>query len=102
MELFGHTNTFTEIIGLKPFGGEPGRDIVSRVYSAEGDTLDYVCDLDGNTLTIWGGERGSVSRYVGTFSDDGTTVTGSWCWPGGGYSTVTTRIDSPQPDSQEP
>ncbi|MGH2382050.1 MAG: hypothetical protein ACRDG7_12635 [Candidatus Limnocylindria bacterium] len=72
LELFGHRNTFTEIIGReKPFGGEPSTDIKSRTYTSEGDTLDYVYDLDGDTLTIWGGHRGSESYYRGTLSADG-------------------------------
>lgn len=63
LELFGHTNTFTEIIGRhRPFGGEPSAEIHSRAYTSEGDTLDYVYELDGDTLTIWGGQRGSDPR----------------------------------------
>jgi hypothetical protein len=92
LELFGHRNEFTEIIGReRPFGGEPSADIKSRTYTAEGDTLDYVYELDGDTLTIWGGQRGSQARYTATFSADGNTLTGAWSWPGGGYSTVSTR-----------
>lgn len=92
LELFGHRNTFTEIIGRERlFGGEPSAEISSRTYTAEGDTLDYVYELDGDTLTIWGGQRGSDSRYTGTFSADGNTLTGSWSWPGGGYDAVSTR-----------
>jgi len=41
LELFGHKNKFTEIIGRhRPFGGEPSAEIHSRVYTSEGDTLD--------------------------------------------------------------
>jgi len=41
LELFGHKNRFTEIIGRhRPFGGEPSAEIHSRVYTSEGDTLD--------------------------------------------------------------
>jgi len=73
LELFGHRNTFMEIIGReRVFGGEPSADIKSRTYTAEGDTLDYTYELDGDTLTIWGGERGSDARFTGTFSADGT------------------------------
>ena len=57
----------------------------------EGDTLDYVYELDGDTLTIWGGQRGSDAHYTGTFSADGDTLTGAWVWPGGGYQTTSTR-----------
>jgi hypothetical protein len=95
LELFGHRNVFTEVIGReKRFGEPPGADIVSRVYTAEGDTLDYVYELTRDTLTIWGGVRGSDSYYTGIFSADGDSLTGAWCWPGGGYSTTATR----QPD----
>lgn len=92
LEVFGHRNEFTEIIGReKVFGGEPSDDIKARTYTAEGDSLDYVYELDGDTLTIWGGHRGSDSRYVGTFSADGNTLSGAWTWPGGGYTATSSR-----------
>ena len=92
LELFGHHNRFTEIIGReKPFGGEPGNDITSRNYTAEGDTLDYTYELEGDELTIWGGERGSPAYFKGTFSADGNTLSGAWTWPGGGYQATSTR-----------
>lgn len=92
LDLFGHHNTFTEVIGReRPFGGETGDEIKARTYTSEGDTLDYVYELDGDTLTIWGGERGSVSFYRGTISADDNTMSGSWTWPGGGYSVTSTR-----------
>ncbi len=96
LDLWGHHNRFTEFVGReKPFGGEPSADIKSRTYTSTGDTLDYVYDLTGGTLTIWGGARNSDNFYRGTFSPDDTTLTGDWTWPGGGYSTVSTR----QPDA---
>ncbi|GBF07303.1 hypothetical protein DAERI_130133 [Deinococcus aerius] len=84
-----------EIIGhLYPFGGEPSADIHTRVYSyTDGMTLDYVYELEGDTLTIWAGVRDSPSFYRGTFSEDGRTVTGGWQWPGGGYTADMTRRD---------
>ncbi|GAB3641130.1 hypothetical protein [Spirosoma arcticum] len=83
-----------EIIGhLQPFGGEPGKDIQSRIYDSAGNTFDYVYELDGDTLTIWGGERGSAAFYKGTFSPDGNTNSGAWVYPGGGgYASAMTRI----------
>ncbi|HCT77997.1 MAG TPA: hypothetical protein DGG94_19100 [Micromonosporaceae bacterium] len=92
LELYGHHNTFTEFIGReKLFGGEPSADIKSRTYTAEGDTLDYTYELERDTLTIWGGQRGSESYYTGIFSADGNTLSGAWTWPGGGYQTTSTR-----------
>ena len=85
MELIGH---------LRPFGEPPSPDIRSRFYDTTGDTLDYVYELDGDTLTIWGGEKGSPAYFRGTFSADGDTLTGGWVYPGGGgYQSTSTRLD---------
>lgn len=90
----GHRIKGIEIIGhLRPFGEAPSADITSRFYSSDGDTLDYVYELAGNTLMIWGGERGSPAYYRGTLSDDGNVCTGAWDFPGGGgYATTMTRV----------
>jgi hypothetical protein len=92
--LHGHAVKGLEIVGhLQPFGQEPSPDIHSRVYDTEGNTLDYVYELDGDTLTIWGGEKGSPAYYRGTFSADGSTLTGGWVYPGGGgYQSTATRV----------
>jgi hypothetical protein len=57
---FGESVTGIEVIGhLRPFGEEPTEDVRSRFYDSQGNTLDYVYELEGDTLTIWGGEKGS-------------------------------------------
>lgn len=82
-----------EIIGHeRPFGAEPSEDIKSRFYSNTGDTLDYVYELEGDTLTIWAGERGSPAYAKGKFSEDGNTGSGEWVYPGGGYRFTMTRV----------
>ena len=83
-----------EIIGhLRPFGEAPSADIHSRYYDTQGNTLDYVYELEGDTLTIWGGARGSPAYYKGTFSADGNTCAGAWVYPGGGgYESTMTRV----------
>ena len=82
-----------EIIGhLRRFGEAPSVDLHSRVYDTVGNTLDYVYEVEGDTLTIWGGERGSPAYYRGTFSADGDTNTGAWVYPGGGYESTMTRV----------
>lgn len=82
-----------EMIGHEQnFGAAPSPDIKSRIYDNEGNTFAYVYELEGDTLIIWGGEKGSPSYYKGTFSSDGNTLTGGWVWPGGGYTTTTTRV----------
>jgi hypothetical protein len=91
----GRTIKGLEVIGhLHPFDGERSADIHSRVYSLlDGLTLDYVYECEGDTLTIWGGEKGSPVHYRGTFSSSGDTLTGGWIWPGGGYRTVARRTE---------
>jgi hypothetical protein len=52
-----------------------------------------VYELDGDTLTIWAGERGSPAYYKGTFSADGNSCAGAWVYPGGGgYESTMTRV----------
>jgi hypothetical protein len=81
----GHRIKGIEIIGhTRPFGEEPSADIKSRFYDTEGNTLDYLYEVEGDTLTIWGGERGSPAYYRGTFSPDGNSCSGRWVYPGGG------------------
>ena len=91
----GHEIRGLEVIGHeRPFMSEPGEDLRSRFYSSTGDTLDYVYELEGDVLTIWGGEKGSPAYYRATFSEDGDTVTGGWVFPGaGGYSSDMTRVE---------
>lgn len=59
-----------------PYGGPSGATPPARV---------------GDTLTIWGGEKGSPAYYRGTI--DGDTVTGAWVYPGGGgYDSLMERL----------
>lgn len=94
LKQYGNHIKGMEIIGHEfGFGAEPSPEIKSRFYSfLDGMTLDYVYEMDGDTLTIWGGEKGSPAYYQGTFSKDGNTLTGSWVYPGGGYEAVSTRV----------
>ena len=82
-----------EIIGhLQPFGEAPSEDICSRYYGSVGDTLDYVYELEADTLTIWGGEKGSPAYYRGTFNEGGSVCAGARVYPGGGYRSTMTRM----------
>jgi hypothetical protein len=83
-----------EIIGHEQkYGQEPSADIKSRYYGTSGSTFDYVYEIQGDTLMIWFGEKGSPAFYKGTFSDDGNVISGEWVYPGGGgYTSVATRI----------
>ena len=95
LEQFGQVTTGIEVIGnLRPFGEEPSADVHSRYYDNTGATLDYVYELDGDTLRIWAGEKGSPACYTGTFGEGDHAVSGSWAYPGGGgYESTMTRID---------
>lgn len=90
----GHPVKGIEVIGhLQPFGEAPSADIKSRIYDNAGNTFEYVYEVEGETLIIWGGEKGSPAYYRGTFSADNNTLTGAWVYPdGGGYSTTATRV----------
>lgn len=90
----GHRVKGIEVIGhLRPFGEEPSPEITSRAYDNVGNTLDYVYEIEGDTLTIWAGAKGSPAYFTGTFSDDGRTNVGAWVYPGGGgYQSSMTRV----------
>lgn len=94
IELYGHRVKGIEIIGhLQPFGETPSVEIRSRIYDNSGNTFDYIYEVEGDTLTIWGGEKGSPAYYRGTFSADGNVCTGGWTYPGGGgYRSTMTKI----------
>jgi len=93
LEQHGQKIKGIEIIGHeRPFGAEPSEEIKSRFYSNTGDTLDYVYELGGDTLTIWAGEKGSPACAKVTFSEDGNTGSGEWVNPGGGYRFTMTRV----------
>jgi len=95
LEQMGTRVKALEIIGReRPFGApEPSEDIKSRAYDNQGNTFDYVYELAGDTLTIWGGEKGSPAYFRGEFSADGNTLDGAWVYPGGGgYHATATRI----------
>ncbi|KAA6223256.1 hypothetical protein CP973_16240 [Streptomyces albofaciens JCM 4342] len=91
----GRRVTGLEVIGReKPFGAEtPGDEIMSRFYGSEGHTFDYVYEIEGDTLTIWGGEKGSPAHFKGTFAADGNSLSGAWVYPGGGgYDSTMTKV----------
>ncbi|MEZ4642398.1 MAG: hypothetical protein R3E31_06615 [Chloroflexota bacterium] len=91
IHLFGNHVKAVEYIGhLHPFGQEPSDDVYSRVYDTQGNTLDYVYELEGDVLTIWGGEKGSPAYFKGEFIDDDMNE-GAWFFPGGGGYTTTMK-----------
>jgi hypothetical protein len=94
LEQYGQKIRGLEIIGHeRTFGGQPSPDIRSRFYDSAGNTLDYVYELDGDTMTIWAGEKDSPAYYRATFDATGSRLSGSWVYPGGGgYDSSSRRI----------
>ena len=94
LEQFGQKIVGLEVIGhLRPFGEEPSEDVRSRFFDSTGNTLDYTYELEGDVLTIWGGEKGSPAYFRGTFGPDGNSCEGEWVYPGGGgYQSDMTRV----------
>ncbi len=94
LEQYGQKIKGLEVIGhLQPFGEAPSEDIKSRFYDSMGNTLDYTYELGGDTLMIWGGEKGSPAYYKGTFSENGNVCSGDWVYPGGGgYESTMTKM----------
>lgn len=90
--VFGQSVKAVEYIGhLRPFGEAPSADLHSRAYDTQGNTLDYVYELEGDTLTIWGGFKGAPAYFRGAFTDADTNE-GAWVYPGGGgYRSVMKR-----------
>ncbi|MGH3499322.1 MAG: hypothetical protein ACRDQA_00235 [Nocardioidaceae bacterium] len=93
LTVLGQTHHAHEVIGhIKPFGAaEAEEQVTSRAYTDTGDTLDYTWELDGDTLTIWGGPKGSPAYATGRISPDQDHIAGEWTWPGGGYRYQMTR-----------
>lgn len=94
LEQYGEQITGVEMIGhLRPFGEQPSEHVHSRFFDNTGNTLDYVYEIDGDTLHIWAGEKGSPARFTGTFADGDRVMAGSWVYPGGGgYQSRMTRV----------
>lgn len=85
----GQPNRGVEYIGYDQESGT----LRSHFFGTGGEILEYTYELSGDTLTIWFGDQQSPARFVGTFSPDGTTNTGAWQWPGGGYESTMTRVE---------
>jgi len=83
-----------EVIGYeRKFGAEEASpDCTSHFFDNMGNSLDYVYDVTDDSITIWGGERGSPAHFKGRFSEDRRKISGAWEWPGGGYEATMTKV----------
>jgi hypothetical protein len=74
----GAEQRYLQIIGHDRIpGSEPADAITGRLYTDHGDTLAYVCELDGDTMTIGWARRAPPAVYTRTFSADGRTIEGA-------------------------
>jgi hypothetical protein len=69
----------------------------SHMMDTVGSNFTYTWNIEGDTLTIWFGDKDSDNFYRGKFSDDGNVNSGRWQWPEGngkigGYEATMTRL----------
>ena len=82
------------IRGIEYIGFDQERgSLRSHYMDTAGVHRAYTWELDGDTLRIWLGDRGSESCFEGRFAADGNSYSGAWQWPGGGYEATLTRLD---------
>jgi hypothetical protein len=83
-----------QIIGYERKWGadESSDECTSHFFDNMGNSWEYIWELEGNALTVWGGYVGSPAAFKANFSEDGNTITGRWEWPGGGYDSTSVRI----------
>ena len=88
----------TKVQSLEIPGYEPDTHVFpANVYSnLDGKVTQYYWDIQGNTITHWT----EGSKYTGTLSADGNTLSGGWRpqegsegSPGSTYDAVMTRVN---------
>ena len=84
-----------EFIGHISKPGKPKTlEVRSRFYSfLNGLTLDYIYEMEANTLRIWFEDKSLNNFMQAEFSQDGSNFVGAWQWPGGGYEFQAHRIN---------
>ena len=73
---------------------EDTRTLRSHLMADDGSNFTYTYQIDDDgTCWTWFGDKGSSNYFKGRLSEDRRTITGRWQCPGGGFDTVSTRID---------
>jgi hypothetical protein len=85
----GRTIRGVEYIGYD----EDTQTLRSHYMDIHGATFTYTWAVDGDAIRTWFGDKGSDNFFQGRFSEDGRAYSGSWQWPGGGYTAMMTRTD---------
>jgi hypothetical protein len=82
-----------QIKGIEYIGfDEDTQTLRSHYMEIHGANFTYTWELEGETIRIWFGEKGSENFFEGRFSEDGDSYAGDWRWPGGGYAATRRRI----------
>jgi hypothetical protein len=99
IQRFDFTHSGRQIKGIEYIGyDEDTQTLRSHLMDNWGDNFVYTWEIDGDTLTIWFGDKGSDNFFKGTFSEDGASYSGRWQWPEGdgklgGYALTATRVN---------
>ena len=59
-------------------GAEPDGSLAQHYFDNRGVHRVYRMTLDGGSWKLWRESPGFWQRYTGTFSPDGSTITGAW------------------------
>jgi hypothetical protein len=82
-----------QIKGIEYIGfDEDTKTLRSHYMDVNGSNFTYTWAVEGDTIRIWFGDRDSNNSFVGTFNKDGSSYSGAWKWPGGGYSATMRRV----------
>jgi hypothetical protein len=82
-----------DVKGIEYIGfDEDTETLRSHYMDTRGSNFAYTWEVDGDTIRIWFGDKGSNNFFQGRFSEGGNSYSGRWQWPGGGYEATLRRI----------
>lgn len=71
---------------------EPSDEIIGHWFeSSSGHHYKYIWEIKGDTIQFWLNDKQSGMFFKGEFSEDGNSISGTWKWPGGGYTLLMQR-----------
>jgi hypothetical protein len=81
-----------DVKGIEYIGfDEDTETLRSHYMDTRGSNFAYTWEVDGDTIRIWFGDKGSNNFFQGRFSEGGNSYSGRWQWPGGGYEATLRR-----------
>jgi hypothetical protein len=80
------------IRGIEYIGWDEDTETLRSHYlDIHGANFAYTWEVDDQAVRVWFGDKGSDNFFVGRFNEDGSSYSGAWQWPGGGYRSTLTR-----------